>query len=173
MTIDLSRFDWNAVGALLTLVALFYAWRQVHQWKVTRAEQAAAVAPALLAEFIACQAHFLVQAKALSEAAEKDAIGHIPSRAQSFKATSVQVMERFIDKFDVFGRKDGSDLAMTAASVLAANAALDGLSQAKSVDGILEPIKDRALDVADKMQTAAIGCDIAIRVLGRITGIRL
>jgi hypothetical protein len=153
--------DWNTVGGVATIFALWYAWRQLRQWHDQRDDFAAAIKPALRSGFLGCAASLRASAEKLRIAAKNDSISELPARARSFRCPDVVIIERFLDRLDCFGREEAPRLAKRACAVILVHAELEILASMRPAGGVLEPIAGKAFEIADMMDRAADKADAA------------
>jgi len=180
MTFNFEPFDWNAIGALASLaslgvavVAAIYAYRQYSEWRDDRDAQAKVLGPALLAEFNMSIRDLRERAAELRTAVRSESLSALAGRGRTLKITSTSVTDRMLDKYTLFGSRDGIALASAAASILRVNALLDQFSEMRAKDGVLEHIADAARRIADEMDDAVTISEIARDKLRARTGLAL
>jgi hypothetical protein len=78
-----------------------------------------------------------------------------------------------LDRFEIFGREDGSKLSKATAEIIRVNAALDGFARMKTVNGRLEAIAERALEIADRMENAERYSQEALDAMKRLSKQRI
>jgi hypothetical protein len=158
MQFNFTPFDWNAVGAIASLISLgslVYAYVEYKGWKDARSVQASIFAPLLRLEFTSASMDLSAGAISLRAGFEENKpIVKLRALAGACQVQKTVVISEAFDRLDLFGSSDGAKIAEGLVAVLHANALLRSFSSGAGVYGI-DPEHSGAIEViADYMDRA-------------------
>ena len=171
--------DWNTAGAIascvqaaLATLAAGYGYVQYRAWRLDRETQISILVPAFYRDLKICIISLRKGAEDLRASVKIESLSELAGRGRTLQVP-IGVLDRMLDRFELFGRENGTRLSKATAEMIRVNAALDGFARMKTVNGKLEAIADRANEIADRMEKAERYAQDALDAMKRLSAARM
>jgi uncharacterized membrane-anchored protein len=167
--------DWNTAGAIasclqaaIAILAAGYGYVQYRAWKLDRETQISILVPAFHRDLKTCILDLRKGAADLRASVKVESLSELAARGRTLQVP-IGVLDRMLDRFELFGRENGSRLSKATAEIIRVNSALDGFARMKTVNGKLEAIADRAIEISDRMERAEKYAQDALDAMKRLS----